>query len=332
MIMKAKIYLVFILLTANVFSQEVTKTLTFKKTASFFLNEVSYLVKTKKNIFNKIPVLSASVRINNSEFSVLLLNYNTNNSFLDSIKPDNKVGLDGILISDYKRTKNIKRFKTERRYFKTNFPFSVNGVQYELSDFKKNKDVYQAKLTIAENKSHYIVENKNGVYVDKLPNLELPNFTKTKNINLKEIPLGKELIYFNFFSDEILLYQFTHVFRQLKTMQILYPKLKIINICILKNRNYLKAIAKKFRIQTNNLFCVEANSYDKILKVGYNDNLSNGILFNNSGKVVLSFLNYKSLKKYIGRLYPNSNKGKIKIPKDKKQENKKATFTYKKEI
>jgi len=323
--MTHKLIIAFLLFTFNIFSQKTSKVITFDVKSKLYLTEMA-LSNNKK-----IPIASADILIKNTKFSILLLDYNQNNYFLDTLNSNTKRGLDGILIADYKRYQNIKKLINERRYFKNQFPFSVNGIQYKLSNFKKiNDKTYQAILqNLNIDKSLQIIENKNGAYVNKLPNLKLKNFTNTKTINLQTIPLDKELIYCNFFNDDGAFGEFIDGLKQKKILQIAYSKLKIINICILSERNYIKAMARKFHIKTTNLYYINADQYTDLLKIGYNDTFSNNILFDNSGKVIQSFLNYENLKKYINKRYYNPNRPAVKIKKLDTTKLKKKTFTYK---
>ncbi len=326
--MSNKLNIIFLLFICNVFSQKISKIITFNVKDNIYLTEMTL----SKN--NKIPIAGADILIKNTKFSILLLDYNKNKYFLDTLNSETKRGLDGILIADYKKYQNIKKLINERRYFRNTFPFSIDGIQYELSNFSKiNDKTYQANLQKLDvDKSIQIIENKNGVYLTKLPNLELKNFTNTETINLQNITLNKELIYLNFFNDDGAFSEFIGGFKQKKKLQIAYPKLKIINICVLNERDFINAMAKKFHIKTTNFYYIGFQQYNDLLKIGYNNNVySNNILFDNSGKVIESFLNYESLKKYVSRRYYNPNKP-LKNNKIKKQDSAKQikkSFTYK---
>ncbi len=320
--MSNKLNIIFLLFICSVFSQKTSKIITFDVKENIYLNEIS----SSKD--KKISIASTDILIKDTNFSILLLDYNKNNYFLDTLNSNTKKGLDGILIADYRKYQNIKRGRNERHYFKNNFPFSINGVQYELSNFKKiNDKTYQANLQYLENdESYQIIENKNGVYIDRLLNLKINNFTNTKTLNLKEIPIGKELIYFNLFNYPLL--ELTYGFKELKILKIRYPKLKVINICVFDDKNYIKAIIKKFHVKIDDLYYINADNYSDLLKIGYNNNVySNNILFNNSGEVIRSLLSHKDLKEYLNKRYPN--RPVIKIKKQDSIKSKKISITYK---
>jgi len=301
--MKNKLFLLLLLLFNCVFSQEENIKIEFNIKGNLEYYNYKYKdfpIKLKKHKIKLIPTLRADITEKHGDFSLLLMDYNNNGTFLDYRKLGSKIGSDGIYIVDYQ--KSIKKIdRSSRKYITRNYPILFNGISYRLKNLKKiEKDRYSAELTQEYIESVEIIKNKNGSLIDRLPNIKLSNYKKKELVALNKFLKKGNLLYLNFYNDdEKNSIQFFIEPPVLNNLSKSFPQLKILNIGIINNEKTFDFYLNKYRINKDEILTVNRSQYDKILKLGYNFIPLNGSLFNDKGKVIMSNINASILKKYL---------------------------------
>lgn len=237
------------------------------------------ITKTDKDYYNKetIHTLKANVKSKYGNFSVVLLDYNKNNTFNDFRTISGTIGSDGINIIKHNGTlDNVN--KNNRRFIYKNMPLIINGTSFKLMDLKKtSNNLYKATLLKTKVNFDRVVKNKNGVFIDKLHDLTLFALNKD-SIQLRgQLKKGKYLFL-----------NFTKSFNSLtiETVKKLKKYSSVLNIVNIEVAD-IKSSSNVDTYKQNVIYNVEKEDFDTIFKLGYNDNYPNGILFNDKGEVVL---------------------------------------------
>lgn len=265
--------------------------------------EVLFNVKSNIKYFNKeeiIYTLRADVILENTKFSLHLIDYNHNGEFSDFRTFGSKTGSDGIFITQYKEIISYID-KNSRRYLTKDYPFFIKNTFYRLKSLKKNGvNEYKALLVNDNVNPSEIVKNRNGVFIDSLPKIKLTAYNKSKSIELKQILKNNNFLFLNFYNDDDNNFiNFYTKSTKLKKLKKSFPSLKIINVGIVNNSKKFEYYAKSNKINLNDFFIIGIKEHNKIFKMGYNFNPINGYLFNDKGKIVLSNVSVNDLSKYL---------------------------------
>lgn len=280
------ILLLFTVLTS--FSQK-TKKIVFKAT-----NELTIIKTNKKK--EVIKTLRADVTTAYGKFSVLLIDYNKNNTFTDFRKKGSKIGSDGITLIDYKEDKTTLD-DYNRRYITKNYPILINGVTFRIKNLiKKEQFIYEAELVKEAVASKEILKNKNGVLIDSLPNLALKQYNSEIKIKLGEQLEEGKFLYLNLSDDNPYFTGFIIGNERLKKLRKRF-NINIMSIGIVREGRKVREIkVEGYRTDFSELFIVRDDN--KILKLGSN-NTYEGILFNDKGKVIKSNMNVTRLEAFL---------------------------------
>jgi hypothetical protein len=294
--------LTFLFFLTSVFSQEVNiLKIEFNVKGSLrYYNKLKTTSQLpKSNEEDIIQTLRADVVTNDASFSLLLQDYNNNGTFNDFRKTGRNFGSDGIFITDFKKN-NSKILESSRRYITKNYPIIVNGISYRLKHIKKIKTYKYTADLIKENLNIFdIVNNKNGALIDSLPNVKLIAYKEQKVINLNKLIQKDKLLYLHFYDDKNADVQFFIESPILRQIRKSFPKLIIINIGVIDNKKRFDLYLRKNHINKKDIFLLENNDNQTLLKLGYNFKPNSDVLFNAKGKVIMSNVDASKLKKYL---------------------------------
>lgn len=253
------------------------------------------LKKGNKNYFKKeiIKTLRADVKSKYGNFSILLLDYNKNGRFNDFRTEGSKIGSDGLFILKYNELLNNLN-KNDRRFIYKNQPLVINGVGFELTNLvRKKNNQYKASLVKTKINAKIVRNNKNGIFIDKLHNVQLVSEKKDTIQLINQLEKGKYL----FLNPKK---GFTYDnWKAINTLESFSFLLNIINIEIDDNPNTYSSIKYKNRPIK---YLVNKTDFKTIFKIGYNNNTPDGILFNDKGEVVLFDVNEWQVKQFLMRL------------------------------
>ncbi len=289
------IYLhLFFLFTCMVYAQESTTVLFNTK------GEMFAPLQNKNANTNKVATLRADVTLKHSKFSVLLIDYNKNNSFIDYRGCCKNIGSDGILFLAYQEKKiNIPFYR--RRFLLKNYPFAFNGKTYLLKNFRQNKDGnYIADLTKKTVTAETIFKTKNKVIIDSLPDIVLHNYYNNKEVRLRNKQNKNRKLLMQVFSLSDFVNYLALDLKKDKLLKKYFNHLDLVNIVIIKNKSVHSYLLNKYNRNKKEFLTLKVSEKDKILQLG--NNMANGeestFLFDEKAKVIFTDLdNFLAIKK-----------------------------------
>jgi len=261
--------------------------------------EVYAPFKNEKINTNRIRTLRADVKTTYGKFSVLLIDYNKNNTFTDYRGCCRTIGSDGVLFMTYKENKmNILFYK--RRYLLKEYPFAFNGKTYLLKNFRKNKEGnYIADLVKSTIKAEVVFKTRNEVIIDSLPNIVLHNYYNNKEVYLRNKQGKDRKLLLQVFSLQAFVNYLMFDFKKEKLLKKYYYNLDVVNVVIVKNKSVHSYLLNKYNKNKKEFLTLKASEKDKILQLGNNIRGEiTTILFNEKGKAIFTDLdNFLAIKK-----------------------------------